>query len=73
MKGVEFKRAVEKLAKARGLDSTWNPSHGKGSHGRLTLSGKATTLKDLKKEIGKGLLTEMCKQLGITKEELTNV
>ncbi len=72
MKGSEFKRKVEKLAKARGLSVSWEPAHGKGSHGRLTLGAKYTTLKDRKKEIGRGLLSEMCKQLGITPEDIQN-
>lgn len=70
MKGSEFKRKVERLAKARKLSMGWDPGHGKGSHGRLTLADRVTTVKDLKKEIGKGLLKEMCKQLGITPEDL---
>ncbi|MEP6716356.1 MAG: type II toxin-antitoxin system HicA family toxin [Terriglobia bacterium] len=51
---------------------SWDPSHGKGSHGRLRLGDKSTTLKDLRKEVGKGLLNEMCKQLGVTAEEVNN-
>jgi hypothetical protein len=72
MRGSEFKRKVEKLGKTGKLAVTWEPSHGKGSHGRLGLGEKFTTLKDLKKEIGKGLLSDMCKQLGITPEDLNN-
>lgn len=70
MKGSEFKRKVEKLAKMRKLTCSWQKSHGKGSHGTLTVADKSTTLKDLKKEIGKGLLAAMCEQLGIRKEDL---
>jgi hypothetical protein len=33
----------------------------------------STTLKDLKKELGIGLLKSMCGDLGITKEDLNNV
>ncbi|MDX2020982.1 MAG: hypothetical protein SF187_12145, partial [Deltaproteobacteria bacterium] len=46
----------------------WNPH--KGSHGRLFLGGRFTTLKDLKKEIGPGLLKSMCADLGIQVSEL---
>lgn len=70
MRGSEFKHKVEKLAKARRLTVSWDAGHGKGSHGLLSLEGKSTTLKDLKKEIGKGLLNAMCKQLGISAEDL---
>jgi hypothetical protein len=36
----------------------------------LFLGGKRATLKDLRKEIGEGLLVEMCRQLGIRKQDL---
>jgi predicted RNA binding protein YcfA (HicA-like mRNA interferase family) len=41
-----------------------------GSHGTLYLGGRFTVVKDLKKELGPGLLSAMCKQLGIRKEDL---
>ena len=44
--------------------------HGKGSHGRLYYGERFTTLKDRKKEIGRGLLKAMCSQLGISPDEL---
>ena len=72
MKGADFKRKVEKLAKRKNLPVRWDPSRGKGSHGRLTLGDKVTTVKDLKKDIGKGLLADMCRQLGIIVEDLWN-
>jgi len=70
VKGSEFKRKVEKLAKTRDSTCSWEKSHGKGSHGTLTVGDRSTTLKDLKKEIGKGLLAAMCEQLRIRKEDL---
>ena len=50
--------------------ASWEGQRGKGSHGRLFFGSRFTTLKDLRKEIGVGLLKAMCAQLGITKEEL---
>ncbi len=41
-----------------------------GSHGTLYLGGRFTVVKDLKKELGPGLLSAMCKQLEIRKEDL---
>ena len=73
MKASEFKRRVSKLAKARGIAFHWDPKHGKGSHGTLTFGTKFTTLKDLKKELGIGLLDSMCADLGITKKDLNDV
>ena len=48
----------------------WTPERGLGSHGTLYLGVRITVVKDLKKEIGPGLLAAMCKQLGIRKEDL---
>lgn len=73
MKASEFKRKVSKLAKARGAAFHWDPKHGKGSHGTLTLGTNFTTLKDLKKELGIGLLDSMCADLGITRKDLNDV
>jgi predicted RNA binding protein YcfA (HicA-like mRNA interferase family) len=41
-----------------------------GSHGTLYLGDRLTVVKDLKKELGPGLLSDMCKQLGIRKGDL---
>lgn len=43
---------------------------GRGSHGTLYLGDRFAVVKDLKKEIGPGLLSDMCRQLGIRKEDL---
>jgi pyruvate/2-oxoglutarate dehydrogenase complex dihydrolipoamide acyltransferase (E2) component len=57
MNGHEFEQRVRRLARDRGVYVSYM-SHGKGSHGRLYLGDRFTTLKDRKKEIGKGLLQE---------------
>lgn len=44
--------------------------HGKGSHGRLYYGEYFTTVKDRKKEIGKGLWHAMLKQLGLTRHDI---
>jgi mRNA interferase HicA len=73
VKAGEFKRKVSKLAKARGVAFHRDPKHGRGSHGTLTLGTNFTTLKDLKKELGIGLLDSMCADLGITRKDLNDV
>jgi mRNA interferase HicA len=65
MKAAEFKRKIEKLARKNKLSCSWDAAHGKGSHGTLHLGDKSTTLKDLNKEIGPGLLKSMCDDLGV--------
>jgi mRNA interferase HicA len=73
VKAAEFKRRVSKLAKVRSVSFHWDPKHGKGSHGTLTLGTRFTTVKDLKKELGTGLLNSMCADLGIAVKELNDV
>ena len=70
VKGAEFERRVQKLSKERDLPCFFMASKGKGSHGRLYLGSEFTTLKDRKKELGKGLLAKMCHDLKIDTEEL---
>ena len=70
MKGAEFLRRVKVFARRNRLACRWNPERGVGSHGTLYLGDRVTVVKDLKKELGRGLLADMCKQLGIRKEDL---
>jgi mRNA interferase HicA len=48
----------------------WVPERGSGSHGTLYLDDWFTVVKDLKKELGPGLLSDLLEQLGISKEDL---
>jgi mRNA interferase HicA len=66
VKGSEFLRKVQAEANRNGVSFRWVASHGKGSHGTVYYGAKQTTLKDLKKDIGKGLLSAMKKQLGVS-------
>jgi mRNA interferase HicA len=70
MKGSEFLRGVRALARRSGIEYRSNPERGSGSHGTLYFGGRITVVKDLKKELGPGLLAAMCKQIGIRKEDL---
>jgi mRNA interferase HicA len=70
VKGSEFLRRAKAAAQRRGLAFEWVAERGAGSHGTLYLGTRLTVVKDLKKEIGPGLLAAMCKQLGIRKEDL---
>jgi|TARA_B100000315_G_C14574787_1_gene587386 mRNA interferase HicA len=47
-----------------------NQNRGKGSHATLNFGNRRTTIKDLKKEIGEGLLRSMLKDLGLDRTEL---
>jgi len=70
MKGSEFLRRLGKVARTRGLSMSFDPGKGKGSHGRVFLGPNFTALKDPKKEIGAGLLSKMCRDLGIKPSDL---
>ena len=72
MRGAEFERRVQKLARSKKVTYQFVADKGKGSHGRLYCGEEFTTLKDRKKEIGPGLLNAMLAQLGLTKVDLEN-
>jgi mRNA interferase HicA len=70
MTGNEFLRRVNRLGRERGIAVRFDQRHGKGSHGTLHFGNRKTTLKDLRKEIGIGLLRVMLGQLGLSRREL---
>jgi len=47
--GATFIRKLRNLAKERGVRFEYEPRRGKGSHGRLLLGERLTTVKDPKK------------------------
>jgi hypothetical protein len=68
MNGRQFIARVRKWAMDRDLEVRFVASEGPGSHG--TLYARKTTVKDRKKEIGRGLLGKMLADLGIDREDL---
>ena len=52
------------------MNVRFDAQHGDGSHGRIYYGAAFATLKDRKKDLGKGLLQGMCKQLGIDPRDL---
>ncbi len=66
MSGTEFVRRAKRYARKLGLPFRFDPGAGKGSHGRLHVGGRFTTVP--RKELGKGLLAAMLKDLGIDGE-----
>jgi predicted RNA binding protein YcfA (HicA-like mRNA interferase family) len=64
MKGAEFVRRVQRLGRKRGTSVLWVAERGKGSHGLLYYGSQVTTVRALK-EITKGALHGMLKQLGL--------
>jgi mRNA interferase HicA len=70
VKGSHFLRKLKAVARRNKLMYRWVAERGSGSHGTLYIGSRFTVVKDLKKEIGPGLLSDMLKQLGIRKEDL---
>ena len=73
MNGNEFERRIRRLGRKRGVVVSFDPGHGKGSHGRLYYGARFATVKDRRKEIGPGLLKAMLDQLGLTRGDLEDV
>ena len=69
MGGRQFMTRVRRWARAKGLKTQFIASEGAGSHGTFYVGNRKTTVKDRKKEIGKGLLNKMLTDLGIDKDD----
>ena len=69
MNGRQFIAKVRKWARSRNLPVRFVAAEGAGSHGTLYAGDRKTTVKDRKKEIGKGLLAKMLSDLGIDRDE----
>ncbi len=70
MNGGEFLKRLRRLGRNNGVAVRYDGKPGKGSHGRVYYGAAFTTIKDLRKEIGSGLLSKMLADLGLTKDDL---
>ncbi len=70
MNGRDFLKRLRRLGKANGVKVRHDGKPGKGSHGRVYYGTAFTTIKDLKMEIGSGLLSKMLADLQLTKDDL---
>jgi len=70
MTGNEFLRRIQRLGRTHNIAVRFDQRHGKGSHGTLHYGNRKTTLKDLRQEIGTGLLHAMLAQLGLSRRDL---
>ena len=71
MTGRQFIARVRRWARVRGVEVRFVASEGSGSHGTLHVGGeRKTTVKDRRKESGRGLLGKMLADLGIDRDEL---
>jgi mRNA interferase HicA len=70
MTGNEFLRRITVSVGRAALLSVSTGATGKGSHGTVHYGSHKATLKDLRKEIGTGLLHDMLAQLGLSLHDL---
>jgi mRNA interferase HicA len=70
VRGNEFIRRIQKLAKAKGMAVEWRPERGKGSHGLLILGDRRTVVRNPKDELKTGTYHAMLKQLGLAEKDI---
>ena len=67
MNSREFIRRARSYARKTAQEFRFDPARGKGSHGRLYIGSRFTTVKQ--GELSKGILAAMLRQLGIDRRE----
>ena len=67
MNGREFVRRARRYARRNRLAFDFDPTHGKGSHGKLTVGGRSTIVQH--GEIARGTFAAMLRQLEIDRQE----
>ena len=67
MTSREFIRRARRYARKAGIVFSFDPAHGKGSHGRLYVGSRFTTVKQ--GELSRGLVAAMLRQLEIDRED----
>lgn len=70
MRGNEFIRKIQKLAKEKSLACEWRAERGKGSHGLLVLGNRRTVVRNPKDELKTGTYHAMLKQLGLAERDI---
>ena len=69
MKGRDFIARVRKIARDRGVLVRIDTKRGKGSHITVYYDARKTIVKDRRKDLPPGLLSEMARQLGLTYDD----
>jgi mRNA interferase HicA len=70
MTGNELLRRLRRLARRQGLTFLYEGRPDKGSHGRIYLGERFTTIPALTHEITPDLLTKILRDLGLTRRDL---
>ena len=69
MTGNEFIRIARRLGRKHGVAVQVDAERGKGSHTLLHYGLRRTIVKDRRKEIGSGLLSQMIRDLGFGRKD----
>lgn len=67
--GREFIERVARLGRERYVEVLVDTERGKGSHILLYYGNRVTVVKDVRKELGPGLLASMIRQLGLQRND----
>ncbi len=67
MSSREFIRRARDYARKTGQPFRYDPTHGKGSHGRVFVGAQFTTVR--RGQLSKGILAAMLRQLNIDRRE----
>ena len=67
MTSREFIRRARDYARKTGQSFRFDPTHGKGSHGRVYVGARFTTVQ--RGELTRGILAAMLRQLSINRRE----
>ncbi len=70
MNSNQFKRAVRRAARARGLDFREEHKRGKGGHSTIYVGGNRTVVPAHGKGLKRGLILRMLAQLGLQEGDL---
>ena len=70
VKTAELVRRIARFARKRGMALRYDRRHGKGSHGRIYLGSRFSTVPGERKDIGAGLLAKILRDLGLRREDL---
>lgn len=63
-------RKLNQLGRTRGVAVRIDEEHGKGTHATVYFGDRFTIIKSRRKEIGRGLLHSMLRQLGLSENDL---
>ncbi len=70
MNSSQFKRAVRRAARARGLDYREDRKRGKGGHSTIYVGDSRTVVPAHSKDLKRGLVLGMLAQLGLREEDI---